>query len=66
MIAYSMAIISYSQHNYPPPPVARIPPDVKERLLTTVRAYEIGEAIARRIIASLTLLIILNGSTSLT
>jgi hypothetical protein len=63
--ARSMAIISYGQHNHPPPPPARIPPDVKERVLTAIHAYGIGEATTRRMTASISLPIMLNGATSL-
>src|SRR5271170_1852150 len=60
-----MAIISYGTHTHPPPPPYRIPPQVKERLLKVVKEYGVGEATARKLIASPILPIMLNGKSTL-
>jgi len=60
-----MAIISYGVHQHPPPPAHRIPPQIQERLLTAVKAFGVGEATARKLIASPILPVMLNGKTTL-
>ena len=60
-----MAILSYGTHNHPPPPAHRIPIQVKEKILKVIQAFGVGEATARKLIASPILPIMLNGKTNL-
>jgi hypothetical protein len=59
-----MAIVCYGKHTHPPPPPRKIPGDVKERFLKAVHAFGVGEATARRLMASPVLPIMLNGKTT--
>jgi hypothetical protein len=59
-----MAIICYGEHTHPPPPPRKIPAAVKEKFLKAISAFGVGEATARRLLASPILPIMLNGKTS--
>jgi hypothetical protein len=59
-----MAIICYGEHTHPPPPPRKIPAATKEKFIKAVRAFGVGEATARRLLASPMLPIMLNGKTS--
>ena len=61
-----IVIISYGIHTHPPPPARRIPLQVKDKIIKAVQAFGVGEATARRIVASPILPIMLNGRTTLT
>ena len=62
----SMAVLSFGEHTHPPPPPRKIPRLVKDELIKIVqRLGGATELTARRIIASPTLSIMLNGKTAL-
>jgi len=58
-----LAIICYGEHTHPPPPPRKIPAAVKDKFVTAVRAFGVGEATARRLLASPILPIMLNSKT---
>jgi len=60
-----MAIISQGIHTHPPPPPHRVPPKVRDRIITLVKEFGVCEATARKLTASPMLSIMLNGKTSL-
>jgi hypothetical protein len=60
-----MAIISYGKHTHPPPPPRKIPPAVRQKFIEIVQAFGVGEATARRLVASPVLAIMLNGKLDL-
>ena len=47
-----LVIISYGVHIHPPPPARRVPLHVKDRLINAVKAFGVGEATARKLVAS--------------
>jgi hypothetical protein len=61
-----MSIVSYGEHNHPPPPPRKIPANVKEQLIKAIKQYgAVADCTARRLLASPTLPIIMNGSLTL-
>ena len=62
----NIVLLSKGEHNHPPPPLHRIAPDLKVKIVKVIHDYGLAEATARRIIASPFLPIILNGYEDLT
>ena len=61
----SMAIVCFGEHQHPPPPTRRIPPEIRRELIKVIQAYGTSEATARRLAASPILPVMLNGKTTL-
>ena len=61
-----IVIVSEGEHNHPPPPMRRIAPDLKDKVITAVKEFGLAEATARKLVASSFMPIILNGEEDLT
>ena len=59
-------IVSEGEHNHPPPPMRRIAPDLKDKVIDAVKGFGLAEATARKLVASSFMPIILNGEEDLT
>ncbi len=61
-----LVIISKGIHNHPPPPLQRIAPDLRVKILNAAHDYGLPEATARKLFASSHIPIMLNGQEELT
>ena len=58
-------IISRGEHNHPPPPMRRINPELRERMIEIVRSQGLAETTARKLIASPSMPLLLKGENEL-
>lgn len=64
-ITNHLAILSYGEHNHPPPPMRRIVPALRGRIISAITKFGLAEATARKLIASSYMPLILNGQEEL-
>jgi hypothetical protein len=62
--ATSMAIICEGEHSHPPPPPRKLPPTARQECIDAIKAFDLSEATARRIVASPLLPMLLNGDVN--
>ena len=64
-LTHHLAILSYGEHNHPPPPMRRIAPVLRGKIISAITKFGLAEATARKLIASSYMPLILNGQEEL-